>query len=271
MQSTAKDIMLILGIKNPPELTTTESMLLIKFVSPSKGITFNSITGYEKIKTVLRRRIIYPMMFKTKSKMLHPPKGLLLYGSSGNGKTMFAQALVSNSGCRCLNVDMSIIMSKFFGESQKMVNSLFSLAKKLEPVIIFIDDIESFLRIRNVYDNECSTAVKAQFMSQWDGILENNSKIIIVATSNMPLLIDPSILRRMPLKILIDFPDDNTKIDIIRHFLPCIYMNEEMINILQSKTKNFSCTDIIELCRMAIFDQNSNIFNQISEWKKKKE
>ncbi|CEF63177.1 AAA+ ATPase domain and ATPase, AAA-type, core domain and P-loop containing nucleoside triphosphate hydrolase domain-containing protein [Strongyloides ratti] len=257
-QLIAKEILKALGINNPPELTDNESIILINFISTTNKITFNEIIGYKNIKTIIRRRIIYPLLLSCVNKtnnFLNPPMGVLFYGPPGNGKTKFSQALILESGCRFLNIDMSKIMNKLFGESQKLINALFSLAKKLEPVILFIDEIESFFRVRKATDNECMINFKAYFLSKWDEYIQNNSKIVIVGSSNMPKLIDPAILRRLSVKIFIDLPNEETRIDILKSLLPCVFTNPEIINDIKIKTRNLSCSDLIEICRNTVSDK----------------
>ena len=117
-------------------------------------VTFGDIGGLDNTLTSLKESVIYPLMypevFESISGLLGPPKGVLLYGPPGCGKTMTAKALARQSGATFINLHVSTMTDKWFGESQKLVHALFSLAKKLEPTIIFIDEIDSFLRERYI-------------------------------------------------------------------------------------------------------------------------
>uniref|UniRef100_A0A0K0DX42 AAA domain-containing protein n=1 Tax=Strongyloides stercoralis TaxID=6248 RepID=A0A0K0DX42_STRER len=268
VKNKASDILKKMGFSNPPILTEYESTILLSLVDPSDGGSYKDIIGYSDIISTLKRRIVYPLIlsFKRNDKLLQPPKGVLLYGHPGVGKTKIARSVAGECGCRFINCDMSIMMDKYYGESQKMISALFSLAQKLQPVIIFIDEIESFLRTRNETDNEVNQAFKAQFMSQWDGFIESNSKIVIMAASNLPTLIDPAILRRMPVKIKIPLPDANTRIEMFKHYLPSLNLNNEKIDIIKEiadKSQGLSCADVVEISRIAVIDKVGELIDSI--------
>lgn len=121
-------------------------------LSDDIDVGFDDIGGMETMLENLKESVLYPLlypeMFQSVSGLLAPPKGVLLYGPPGCGKTMTAKALAKESGATFFNVHVSTMTDKWFGESQKLVHALFSLAKKLEPSIIFIDEIDCFLRDR---------------------------------------------------------------------------------------------------------------------------
>lgn len=127
------------------------------------------IGGLDPIIASLRESIIYPLLypslFTSNSSLLGAPKGVLLYGPPGCGKTMLAKALAKESGATFINIAASVLTNKWFGESNKLVAGLFSLAKKTQPSIIFIDEIDSFLRERSSGDHEVTAMMKAEFMT----------------------------------------------------------------------------------------------------------
>jgi ATPase family AAA domain-containing protein 1 len=126
------------------------------------------IGGLEGIIQNLRETIIfplvYPSLFTATSSLLTAPKGVLLFGPPGCGKTMLAKAMAKESGATFLNISASVLMNKWFGESNKLVAGLFSLARKCQPCIIFIDEIDAFLRERSNGDHEVTGMMKAEFM-----------------------------------------------------------------------------------------------------------
>ena len=101
-------------------------------------------------------------------------------GPPGCGKTMIAKATAREAGARFINLDVSQITDKWYGESQKLANAIFTLATKLSPCIIFIDEIDSLLRVRDSHDHEATAMVKAQFMQMWDGLETNSSATVMV-------------------------------------------------------------------------------------------
>lgn len=116
------------------------------------------IGGLDPIISQLREAVIfplcYPQVFESAAGLFGAPKGVLLYGPPGCGKTMLAKSLAKESGATFINVKVSSLTDKWFGESNKLVAGLFSLAKKLQPSIIFIDEIDSFMRERSRNDHE---------------------------------------------------------------------------------------------------------------------
>lgn len=107
-------------------------------------------------------------------------KGVLLHGPPGCGKTLIAKATAKEAGMRFINLDVAVLTDKWYGESQKLASAVFTLASKLEPCIIFIDEIESFLRSRNVQDHEATAMMKTQFMMFWDGLSTKAGSTVIV-------------------------------------------------------------------------------------------
>jgi outer mitochondrial transmembrane helix translocase len=127
------------------------------------------IGGLDPIISSLRESIIfplvYPSLFTGSSSLLSAPKGVLLYGPPGCGKTMLAKALAKESGATFINIAVSVLTTKWYGESNKLVAGLFGLARKMQPSIIFIDEIDSFLRERGRSDHEATAMIKAEFMT----------------------------------------------------------------------------------------------------------
>lgn len=127
------------------------------------------IGGLETVVSSLRESIIYPLLypglFTASSSLIGAPKGVLLFGPPGCGKTMLAKALAKESGATFINIVASVLTNKWYGESNKLVAGLFSLARKTQPSIIFIDEIDSFLRERGKGDHEVTGMMKAEFMT----------------------------------------------------------------------------------------------------------
>lgn len=112
--------------------------------------------------------------------MSYYPKGVLLHGPPGCGKTLIAKATAKEAGMRFINLDVAVLTDKWYGESQKLASAVFTLASKLQPCIVFIDEIESFLRSRNAQDHEATAMMKTQFMMLWDGLSTKAGSTVIV-------------------------------------------------------------------------------------------
>lgn len=169
----------------------------------------------------------------------------------GCGKTLIVKALAYHSNATFINLHISTLTDKWFGESNKLVSALFSLAKKLEPTIIFIDEVDSFLGKRQKMEHEVMSMIKAEFMSMWDGFsTDENSRIIIIGATNRPNDIDEAILRRMPKRFYIPPPDASQREKVLKFFLSDVKLETGFnFDFLASKTQGFSVSDIKELCR----------------------
>lgn len=120
---------------------------------------------------------------------------------------MLVKAIAKESNSVFINLQLSTIFNMYVGETEKIIRAVFSLASKLSPCVLFIDEIDSFLKNRSGDDHGVSSNVKAQFMQLWDGLLSsNNNGVIIIGASNRPQDIDPAFLRRLPRTIYIKLP-----------------------------------------------------------------
>jgi ATP-dependent 26S proteasome regulatory subunit len=132
-------------------------------------VSFDDIGGLDDIIEELREAVIYPLtmphLYSATSSLLSAPSGVLLYGPPGCGKTMLAKALAHESGACFINLHISTLTEKWYGDSNKLVSAVFSLARKLQPSIIFIDEIDAVLGQRRSGEHEASGMVKAEYVS----------------------------------------------------------------------------------------------------------
>lgn len=146
-----------------------------------------------------------------------------------------------------------MLTDKWYGESQKLASAVFTLAMKIQPCIIFIDEIDSFLRSRNSNDHEATAMMKTQFMMLWDGLsTENGSNVIVMGATNRPSDLDKAILRRMPAQFHVGLPVEEQRWKILKLILENEKMSSD-VNLLQlaKVTNTFSGSDLRELCRNA--------------------
>ncbi|KAJ3518160.1 hypothetical protein NLJ89_g22 [Agrocybe chaxingu] len=219
-------------------------------------VTFKDIGGLDPIISSLRESVIYPLLypnlFTSSSSLIGAPKGVLLFGPPGCGKTMLAKALAKESGATFINIAASVLTNKWYGESNKLVAGLFSLARKAQPAIIFIDEIDSFLRERTKGDHEVTGMMKAEFMTLWDGLTSGTDRILVLGATNRPNDIDSAILRRMPKRFGIGLPDLEQRTKILTLMLKETKLSPEFsISNLASHTDGLSGSDLRELCRNA--------------------
>ena len=198
-------------------LNQYEQSIAMEVVKPSEiPVTFEDIGGLEDIIEDLREAVIYPLtmpqLYAGHSSLLTAPSGVLLYGPPGCGKTMLAKALARESGACFINLHISTLTEKWYGDSNKLVAAVFSLARKLQPAIVFIDEIDAVLGQRRSGEHEASGMVKAEFMTHWDGLQSSNARgeeqrICVLGATNRIQDIDEAILRRMPKKFAIGLPN----------------------------------------------------------------
>lgn len=234
-----------------------ELMIAAHLVHPEDiSVTWENIAGLESLIQELRETVILPIQRRelfTDSQLTQPPKGVLLHGPPGCGKTLIAKATAKEAGTRFINLDVSILTDKWYGESQKLASAVFTLAVKLQPCIVFIDEIDSLLRARNSSDHEATAMMKAQFMSFWDGLITDSScTVIIMGATNRPQDLDGAILRRMPATFHIPMPNTEQRTKILQLILENEPIADNIdITKLAKCSEGFSGSDLREVCRSA--------------------
>ncbi|XP_063867438.1 outer mitochondrial transmembrane helix translocase-like isoform X2 [Scylla paramamosain] len=253
----AQEVMRRLGIKEKISLNEYELMIASQLVEPSQLTTsWRDVAGLTPIIQELRETLILPIQQRNRlhnSKLIQPPKGVLLHGPPGCGKTLLARAVAKEAGARFINLDVASLTDKWYGESQKLSSAVFSLAMKLEPCIVFIDEIDSFLRVRATGDHEATAMMKAQFLQQWDGLATDHGRcVVVMGATNRPQDVDRAILRRMPAAFHIPLPGVEQREEILRLVLREEAVREDAdIAGLSRQTEGFSGSDLLELCRTA--------------------
>jgi len=239
------------------KLNEHERVIASEVIHPDDiHVQFADIGGLETIISSLRESVIYPLLypnlFNNSSLLAGAPKGVLLFGPPGCGKTMLAKALAKESGATFINVAVSVLTNKWFGESNKLVAGLFGLARKTQPCIIFIDEIDSFLRERSKGDHEVTAMMKAEFMTLWDGLLSSSDRIVVLGATNRPTDIDTAILRRMPKRFAVGLPDLQQRRKILDLMLKETTLQPSFpLDALAERTHGLSGSDLKELCRNA--------------------
>ncbi|KAI0365320.1 ATPase [Pilatotrama ljubarskyi] len=238
------------------KLDEYESQIASEVIHPDDiDVRFTDIGGLDPIISSLQESVILPLRFPNlfaSSSLLGAPKGVLLFGPPGCGKTMLAKALAKESGATFINIAASVLTNKWYGESNKLVAGLFSLARKTQPSIVFIDEIDSFLRERAKGDHEVTAMMKAEFMTLWDGLTSSSDRILVLGATNRPEDIDSAILRRMPRRFAVGLPDVDQREKILTLILKDTPLAPEVsIRTLAEKTDGLSGSDLKELCRDA--------------------
>jgi len=254
------------------KLASFEMHIAKDLVLPEEvDVTFDDIGGLEDVKSSIYESLIYPLKMPQgmqRGKLLGIPKGLLLYGPPGTGKTMLAKAIAKYGHAAFINLSSASLYQYYLGQSEKILEALFSLAQKIQPCVIFIDEIDTLLRKRSAADHEVSLRLKGLFMSLWDGLAPNNQVTIIGAT-NRPQDLDEAIHRRLSLSFYIGLPKKKQREEILRIILKGEPIEDNFdFKALAAATKHYSGSDLHVLCQQAA---RAPIRSQIAKHKKQQE
>ncbi|KAF8113180.1 hypothetical protein N665_0055s0044 [Sinapis alba] len=222
------------------------------------GVTFADIGSLDETKDSLQELVMLPLrrpdLFK--GGLLKPCRGILLFGPPGTGKTMLAKAIANEAGASFINVSMSTITSKWFGEDEKNVRALFTLAAKVSPTIIFVDEVDGMLGQRTrVGEHEAMRKIKNEFMTHWDGIMTKpGERILVLAATNRPFDLDEAIIRRFERRIMVGLPSNERREKILRTLLSKEKTDDDLdFHELGQMTEGYSGSDLKNLCITAAY------------------
>jgi len=220
-------------------------------------IHWSDIGGLEDVKQELKEAVEWPMknpeMFQRLG--IKPPKGILLYGPPGCGKTLLARAVATESEANFITIKGPEVFSKWVGESEKAIREVFRKARMAAPAVIFFDEIDSLAPRRGLGfgDSGVSERVISQLLTEIDGIVTLED-IVVVAATNRPDMVDPAVLRpgRSDRLIYVPEPDEKSRLQILKIYTKSMPLNKDVgLSLLTEMTKNYSGADIEALCREA--------------------
>lgn len=230
-----------------------ERKLLSRVVDPYKVQgSFKDVRAppltIESLQSLISLPLIRPDLFKKGILKKNFIPGVLLFGPPGTGKTMLAKAVAKDSGSRMLDIQASDVYDMYVGQGEKNVKAIFSLARKLSPCVVFIDEVDSLMNKRGSdYSSKSHREIINQFMVEWDGLSSNNQGVIVMAATNRPFDLDDAVLRRMPRRILVDLPNEKDRAEILK-----ILLKDDNHNIsiqdLAKKTEHYSGSDLKNVC-----------------------
>jgi len=256
----------------PPDVLEKMEVTMEDFVNAYKEITptamrevyieiptthWEDIGGLEEVKQDLKEAVEWPLKSPEIFQRLgiRPPKGILLFGPPGCGKTLLAKAVATESAANFITIKGPEIFSKWVGESEKAIREVFRKARMAAPAVIFFDEIDSLLPRRGVgfSDSGVSERVISQLLTEMDGIVTLEDVVVIAAT-NRPDIVDPAVLRpgRFDRLIYVPEPDEKSRIQIFKIYIKDMPLAENVDPAnLAAIAKNYSGADIAAFCREA--------------------
>ncbi|CAL4914346.1 unnamed protein product [Urochloa decumbens] len=232
-----------------------EKRLLADVIPPHEiGVTFEDIGALESVKDTLKELVMLPLQrpeLFNRGQLMKPCKGILLFGPPGTGKTMLAKAVATEAGANFINISMSSISSKWLGEGEKFVKAVFSLASKIAPSVIFVDEVDGMLgRRENPGEHEAMRKMKNEFMVNWDGLrTKEKERVLVLAATNRPFDLDEAVVRRLPRRLMVNLPDASNR----RKILSVILAKEDLaddvdLEVIANLTDGYSGSDLKNLC-----------------------
>uniref|UniRef100_A0A6Q2WZ13 Katanin p60 ATPase-containing subunit A-like 2 n=1 Tax=Esox lucius TaxID=8010 RepID=A0A6Q2WZ13_ESOLU len=241
------------------------------------AVRWDNIIGLQAAKRLVKEAVVYPIKYpQLFTGILSPWKGLLLYGPPGTGKTLLAKAVATECNTTFFNISASSIVSKWRGDSEKLVRVLFELARYHAPSTIFLDELESVMSQRGTGgggEHEGSRRMKTELLVQMDGLARSDDLVFVLAASNLPWELDHAMLRRLEKRILVGLPSGPAREAMISHWLPpfsCtggVELRTELAYDTLAQTEGYSGSDIRLVCKEAAMRPVRKIFDALENHK----
>lgn len=232
--------------------------------NPIGSITYEDVGGLDSELNDIRKMVELPLkrpdLFEQVG--VRSPKGVLMHGPPGTGKTLIAQAIANETNARFTKIDGPEIMSKYTGESEKRLRTIFDDARESGTAIIFFDEIDS-IGTERTDGGDTENRLVGQLLSLMDG-LDSDEDVIVIGATNRVNSIDPALRRsgRFDREILIGAPNEHGRKEILDIHTKNMSLNENVdINVIASQTNGFVGADLAALCREAALDAIQNSFD----------
>jgi len=219
-------------------------------------VKWSDIGGLDEVKRLIMETVVISALQRPES--IQPWKGILLFGPPGTGKTLLASAAAGSLNATFFNVKASSVLSKYFGESAKIVSALYAVARERAPSIVFIDEIDALTTKRSQEQSEASRRMLSTLLTELDGFQDKKSDILVLtlAATNTPWDLDEAILSRFPRRIYVPLPDKEATKAIIRIHTKGLDISKLDLDAIaeESVRRLYSGRDLKNLCQEAIWN-----------------
>jgi len=257
--------------ESDPEKKKMEKKLEGAIVMEKPNVKWSDVAGLDAAKESLKEAVILPIKFPHLFTGNRKPwRGILLFGPPGTGKSYLAKAVATEANnSTFFSVSSSDLVSKWLGESEKLVKNLFQMAREHKPSIIFIDEVDSLCSSRSDNESESARRIKTEFLVQMQGVGNDNDGILVLGATNIPWVLDAAIRRRFEKRIYIPLPEAHARTEMFKLNMGPTpnQITEEEYRYLGQNTEGYSGADISLVVRDAIMQpvrrvQNATHFKQ---------
>jgi vacuolar protein-sorting-associated protein 4 len=243
------------GGEGDSEAAQRKQDIMETILTEKPNVKWEDVANLKDAKQALREAVIIPTLrpdlFQSKTRRAW--RGILLFGPPGCGKTMIAKAVATECEATFLSIDAASIMSKWLGESERLVKELFIVARENQPAIVFVDEVDSIASTRTGEEIGGERRVKTQFLKEMDGVsTKSDERILALGATNRPWDIDEAFRRRFEKRIYLPMPDVDARKELFRIYVKEIEIDQDFNrDKLVEATDGYTGSDIALICREA--------------------
>eukprot|EP00128_Syssomonas_multiformis_P003013 Colp12_sorted_trinity150504_noHs@28866 len=241
--------------EDDPEKKKLRGALAGAIVQEKPNVKWSDVAGLEGAKEALKEAVILPIKFPHLFTGKRTPwRGILLYGPPGTGKSYLAKAVATEADATFFSLSSSDLVSKWMGESERLVKQLFEMAREHKPAIIFIDEVDSLCSARSDSESESARRIKTEFLVQMNGVGNDMDGILVLGATNIPWSLDSAIRRRFEKRIYIPLPEEQPRARMFELHIGSTpnTVKPEDLRTLAKKTEGYSGADIGIVVRDAL-------------------